>query len=80
MYKQEESSEKIWKLRILKIRMLKLRRLEAELRSHNDALFRKVRNTLLAVEREMLKIDPDQTIIPNIHISEAELNNHHEPI
>lgn len=78
MYKQEKSDEKIWKLRILKTRMLKLRQLEVELRGHNDALFRKVRNTLLAVEREMLKIDPDQIIIPTIHISEAELNNNNE--
>lgn len=80
MYKQEESSEKTWKLRILKTRMLKLRKLEVEYRGRNDALFRKIRNTLLAVEREMLKIDPDQTLIPKIHISEEEISNHHEPI
>ena len=70
--------EKIWKLRILKTRMLKLRKLERELREHNETLFRKVRNTLLAVEREMLRLDPEQILIPQIHISEAELSNHHE--
>lgn len=70
--------EKIWKLRILKTRMLKLRKLERELREHNETLFRKVRNTLLAVEREMLRLDPEQILIPQIHISEAELSNHYE--
>ncbi len=70
--------EKIWKLRILKTRMLKLRKLERELREHNETLFRKVRNTLLAVEREMLRLDPEQILIPQIHISETELSNHHE--
>lgn len=73
-----ESAENVRKLRILKTRMLKLRKLEMELRDHNETLFRKVRNTLLAVEREMLRIDPEQAIIPTIHISEAELNSHQE--
>jgi hypothetical protein len=73
-----ESAENVRKLRILKTRMLKLRKLEMELRDHNETLFRKVRNTLLAVEQEMLRIDPEQAIIPTIHISEAELNSDHE--
>lgn len=75
-----DEAEKMQKLRILKIRMLKLRKLQVELREHNETLFRKARNTLLAVEREMLRIDPDQAIIPTIHISDAELINHHEPL
>jgi hypothetical protein len=74
----DDLTEKERKLRILKTRMLKLRKLEAELRDHNETLFRKVRNTLIAVEREMLKIDPEQVIIPTIHISEETVNNHHE--
>ena len=72
--------EKIWKLRILKTRMLKLRKLEVELKDHNETLFRKVRNTLLAVEREMLRLDPEQLLIPQIQITEAELSNYQEPL
>jgi hypothetical protein len=72
--------EKIWKLRILKTRMLKLRKLEVELKDHNETLFRKVRNTLLAVEREMLRLDPEQILIPQIQITEAELSNYQEPL
>jgi hypothetical protein len=72
--------EKIRKLRILKTRMLKLRKLEVELKDHNETLFRKVRNTLLAIEREMLRLDPEQLLIPQIHITEAELSNYQEPL
>jgi hypothetical protein len=72
--------EKIRKLRILKTRMLKLRKLEVELKDHNETLFRKVRNTLLAVEREMLRLDPEQILIPQIQITEAELSNYQEPL
>jgi hypothetical protein len=72
--------EKIWKLRILKTRMLKLRKLEVELKDHNETLFRKVRNTLLAIEREMLRLDPEQILIPQIQITEAELSNYQEPL
>ena len=76
---EEESREKMFKLRILKTRMLKLYKLEAELKGHNDTLFRKVRNTLIAVEEEILKIDPDQTLLPKITVSDAEVHNHKEP-
>jgi hypothetical protein len=72
--------EKIRKLRILKTRMLKLRKLEVELKDHNETLFRKVRNTLLAVEREMLRLDPEQILIPQIQITQAELSNYQEPL
>jgi hypothetical protein len=72
--------EKIRKLRILKTRMLKLRKLEVELKDHNETLFRKVRNTLLAIEREMLRLDPEQILIPQIQITEAELSNYQEPL
>jgi hypothetical protein len=76
---EEESKEKMFKLRILKTRMLKLHKLEAELKGHNNTLFRKVRNTLIAVEEEILKIDPDQTLLPEITVSDAEVHNHQEP-
>jgi hypothetical protein len=72
--------EKIRKLRILKTRMLKLRKLEVELKDHNETLFRKVRNTLLAIEREMLRLDPEQLLIPQIQITEAELIKYQEPL
>lgn len=72
--------EKIWKLRILKTRMLKLRKLEVELKDHNETLFRKVRKTLFAIEREMLRLDPEQLLIPQIQITEAELSNYQEPL
>lgn len=72
--------EKIRKLRILKTRMLKLRKLEVELKDHNETLFRKVRKTLFAIEREMLRLDPEQILIPQIQITEAELSNYQEPL
>lgn len=75
-----ELNEEVKNLKILKTRMLKLRKLEVELRDHNETLFRKVRNTLIAVEQEMLRIDPEQKIIPTIHISEDHVNSHHEPL
>ena len=54
--------------------------IEVELKDHNETLFRKVRKTLFAIEREMLRLDPEQILIPQIQITEAELSNYQEPL